>query len=109
MKDGIVILEWRPVERGTLIGFARVKVEPWHLVFDGCAVHKKSDRRWVALPARPQIDKDGQALRDESGKVKYAPALWFSDRTVSDRFSASVIAALDRFVAASERVEGGMF
>jgi hypothetical protein len=109
MKDGITILEWRPIERGTLIGFARVRVELWHLVFDGCAVHRKGERQWVALPARPQLDKDGQALRDESGKVKYAPCVWFSDRTVADRFSASVLAALDYFTAASERAEGGMF
>jgi hypothetical protein len=79
------------------------------LVLDGCAVHKKSDRRWVALPAPPQLDRDGQAIRDESGKVKYAPCTWFADRTTSDRFSDSVLAALDRFTAASERVEGGMF
>jgi hypothetical protein len=50
---------------------------------------------------------DGQALRDEAGKIKYAPCVWFADRAGSDRFSDSVLAALDRFQGVAARPAGG--
>jgi hypothetical protein len=54
------------------------------------------------------LDANRELVR-EDGKVKYARILEFAEREVADRFSAAVIAAVDRFVSAGERVESGAF
>jgi hypothetical protein len=89
-------LEWRPCERNTLRGFAKVKVVPWGLVLDGVAVHKKNDRQWAQLPSRPQLDKDGVAMRDESGKIKYAKMIEIDGKREAWAFSDAVVAAVAR-------------
>jgi hypothetical protein len=74
------LIEWRLVERGTLKGFAKVRVPEWHLTIDDVAVHEKNGKSWAALPSRPMLDPDRQPLRDDDGKVKYARTLYFDDR-----------------------------
>src|SRR6516165_5882284 len=79
-------LEWRPCERNTLRGFAKIEVPAWSLIMDGVAVHPKEGRQWAQLPSRPQIDKEGTVLRDDDGKVKYAKILEFADKKAAWAF-----------------------
>jgi hypothetical protein len=95
-KDNpIVCLEFSPVERNTLKGFARIKINPWHVVLEGVAIHEKNGRRWAQLPGRPQLDKDYNLIRELNGKIRYAKVMSFDSRDVADRFSASVLRAVD--------------
>jgi hypothetical protein len=51
--------------------------------------------RCVRLPAKPQLDRDGKAIRDQrTGKLLCAPVLEFSDWTARFAFSIAVVAAL---------------
>jgi hypothetical protein len=109
MKDGIVILEWRPVERGTLLGFAKIQIPAWRVTIAGVALHRKDGRAWAQLPARLMLDANRELEREPDGKLRYAKILWFDDRETADRFSAAVVEAIDRFTAASDRVERGAF
>jgi hypothetical protein len=100
LEDRIICLEWRPCDRNTLKGFAKIKVSPWHLIMDGVAVHERDGRSWAQLPARPQIDKEtGQVVRD-GAKIQYAKVLEFDDREVANRFSDAVVAAVKSKAAA---------
>ena len=48
-----------------------------------------------AVAGKPQIGKDGVALRDKTtGKINYATVIEFADRPTRDAFSAAVIAAV---------------
>ena len=99
-EPGVICIEWRPVNRNTLRGFAKIKVPAWHLVMDGVAVHERDGRSWAQLPARPQIDKEtGQVIR-EGDKIAYAKVLEFTDKQVANRFSDAVVAAIKDKVAA---------
>jgi hypothetical protein len=109
MKGGIVILEWRPVERGSLCGFAKVQVPAWRVTIAGVALHRRDGRAWAQLPSRPMLDGNRQLMLDENGKPKYSRVLEFTDREIADRFSEAVVAAVDRFAGARERVESGAF
>jgi hypothetical protein len=40
------------------------------------------------------IGRDGVALKDEKGKVKYAPVVSFTDKNTRNRWSDAVIVAL---------------
>jgi hypothetical protein len=97
-NEKIVVLEWRPCERNTLRGFAKIKIPAWSLVIDGVAVHARDDRRWAQLPARPQIDKDGAVMREDDGRIKYAKILEIDDKRKSWAFSDEVVAAVARKV-----------
>jgi hypothetical protein len=58
-------------------------------------VHEKNGQRWVGLPARPQLTKDGSVRRDDqTGKTLYANILEITDKSTRDRFSERTVAAL---------------
>jgi hypothetical protein len=90
----IECLEFRAVERGTLRGFAKIKMPHWRLTMDDVAIHEKNGKTWAALPARPILDANREVVRDEEGKVKYARTLYFDDRATADRFSDAVVKAV---------------
>jgi hypothetical protein len=105
ITPGIAIIDFRPLERNTLRGFAAVKVNAWNLIIHDVAIHEKEGRRWASLPARPMLDSNRQLMLDDTGKPKYSRVLEFTEREVGDRFSQAVVAAVDQFVAASKRID----
>ena len=100
LPETIVVLDWRPCVRNTLQGFAKIKVPAWGLTIDGVGIHKKEDRSWAQLPARPQIDSAGNVLREDTGKVKYAKILEIDDKRRAWDFSDAVVAAVKKKAAA---------
>lgn len=96
----VVIHDWRPLKRNTLLGF--VKLQIGALKISDVAINTSNGRTWANLPSKPQIDKEGICLRGENGKIKYIPLIEWATREASDRFSESVILALeDKFPGAT--------
>jgi hypothetical protein len=94
-QRGITLLEWRPFHRNTLFGFAAVRVEAVGLTISDIAVHQKNESRWVSLPSKPMLDRDGAIVRDPAtSKIRYSPILQWRDRATAERFSHAVIEAL---------------
>lgn len=87
------ILDFKPVVKNTLRGFATVKL-PSGMIFAEVSVHISNGRPWASPPSRPMIDRDGRAMRDESGKVRYQPVISFANKETRNRWSDAVIAAL---------------
>ena len=80
-KPGVVILSnYRPVGKNTLVGVCDIEIPHWHLRIRGCLYHRKNDKEWVDFPSREWIDQ-----RD--GNRKYA------DLITADRFQAAVLPA----------------
>jgi hypothetical protein len=97
MKLTVLIENFTPRRQNTLIGFVSVPIPEMHLKIFDLAVHQKNDSRWASLPAKPQVDRDGNVRRDERGKVAYSPVLEFTYRATRDAFSHRLIAALLEF------------
>ena len=93
MKTTLTCSAFKALHRGTLKGFADIEIRELHMTVFGCAVHEKGDKRWCQLPSKPML-KDGSAVTDDSGKVKYFPSMAFSSREVADAFSSATIAAV---------------
>ena len=94
MSAAVAIEAFRPHRQHTLRGFARVRF-PSGLILDEISVHTApSGKAWAIPPARPQLDAEGRALRDERGKVKYSPLIGFADLETRGRWSAQIIEAL---------------
>jgi hypothetical protein len=83
----ITILAWRGCTKNTLLGFADIHL-PSGLVIHGITIHRKGERRWCGLPARP--------YETDSGSTLWSPIIEIPDRHVRERFEEMVLAALDR-------------
>jgi hypothetical protein len=91
----------------SLRGFADLLIPELRLRIREVSVHESHGKRWIGLPARPQVGRDGAARRDDRGKIAYIPTLQFTDREVGDAFSARALEALlERYPDAfDEKVE----
>jgi hypothetical protein len=60
------------------------------------AIHRGGldGRVWVSPPARPMLDANGVAVRDERGKVKYFGITAFATAEVRERWSRAVVNAV---------------
>ena len=99
-KFTIQVEGFRPLRRNTLFGFVTVKLPELRLEIRDIAVHQKGSARWVQLPAKPQV-RDGELIKDSTGKIQYVHIMDFDSRAVRDAFSARVIASLLEFVPAA--------
>lgn len=90
----VELVNWRPLIRNTLRGFATVKIGAMKIA--DVAVHRKNDRTWAQLPAKPQMNQDGTARRNADGKIQYTPVVEWATREAADRFSDGVAAAVLR-------------
>jgi hypothetical protein len=92
---------FKPLCRNTLFGFVTIRIPALHLRIVDLTVHQKNDARWVSLPGKPQLDRDGNVRRDERGKILYSSVLEFTDKATRDAFSARVITSLLEFAPAA--------
>jgi hypothetical protein len=98
-KFSVSIVDFKPMRRNSLVGFATVRINELKLVIHGVSVHSKGDSgRWIQLPSKPLLDSDGKHLRDQrTGKPVYVPVLEFPDWKVRVAFNHAVCAALIDF------------
>lgn len=93
MTAPLHFIEWRPLRRDTLHGFAKVRL-PSGLEVADIGIHARGGQTWAAPPSRPMLDQDGKALRDETGKVRYVPMIGFYNHGTRASWSRQIIKAL---------------
>ena len=92
-KLTVTVTSFRPVRRGTLVGFCAIYISELRLTVYDIAVHQHAGgAHWAQLPARPMVDRDGTIHRTSDGRIQYAQLLHF-DREVNEAFSKAVVAA----------------
>ena len=96
MKHSIDCTGFKPLRKGTLVGFADIVIRELKLTIHDVALHEKGSSRWASMPSRPWL-KDGVAVRDDAGKIQYSPLFEWETREVSNAFSREVWRALLEF------------
>jgi hypothetical protein len=91
----IIISDWKPRISGTLRGFCTARL-PSGLVLHEVAIHTRGSTWWASPSSKPMLSRDGTALRDDAGKVRYSPVVSFADKQTRDRLSQAVVEALRR-------------
>jgi hypothetical protein len=94
VKHTIICADFKPYRKNTLIGFATIRIAEMKLTVHDVAIHEKGSSRWAQFPAKPQIDRNGVAIKDRAGKIQYVAILELDDRKTRDAFSHAVIAAV---------------
>jgi len=89
-----IIKSFAPVRKNTLRGFAEVQL-PSGMIIADVAVHVTEGRPWASPPSKAMLDRNGAALRDEVGKVRYSPIISFASKDLRDKFSAAIIDAME--------------
>lgn len=82
----IECVRYTPVNKGTLLGFAKIYVPKWGIEIDGITFHEKNGAKWVAMPSKP-YEKDGEK--------KYAPYFRFREKEHYDLFCQRVKEAIE--------------
>ena len=93
-KMTVTCTGFRPMQRNTLQGFATLRIPDICLTIHDVAVHQKNASRWVQLPSKPQVDKNGNLIKDSSGKTRYSVLFEFDNDAVRKAFSARACAAI---------------
>jgi hypothetical protein len=89
----ITISDWKPRQSGTLRGFCTAHL-PSGMSLHEVSVHTRNGSWWASPASKPMLSREGTALRDESGKVRYSPIVSFTDKQARDRLSQAVVDAL---------------
>ena len=65
----IQCINFKPLERGMLIGFGDFIVPKWGVELHGCGVFRKGPTYWVMLPSRE--------WKNDVGETQYSPIMKF--------------------------------
>ena len=63
---------WTPIGKNSLVGKCDIHITELRLSVRGILILESGDLRWVALPSLPMLDRNGVALRDDAGKIRYS-------------------------------------
>lgn len=88
----VTILDWRPLPKGALLGFVKIQLGALEII--DVQIMSSNGRKWANLPSKVQIDREGNS-RKENGKLLYTPVMKWATIDAANRFSDSVLAALD--------------
>jgi len=86
--------DFRPIERKTLRGFARVTLPELGLIVHDVAIHVREAKAWASPPGRPMLGRDGTQLRDAAGKPPFTPTISFTSRGDQDAFNGAIVDAV---------------
>ena len=87
MAERLRLIDWRPVRKGQLFGFASVELPIGLCVHDVAVLHGKNGP-WAALPTKAELDGDRRQRRDVDGRPSYARVLSWRTRHLEAAFSA---------------------
>jgi hypothetical protein len=97
-KFSVRVESFKPMRSNTLFGFVDIAIPEITFEIIEATVHQSGDRRWIGLPGKPQLSKEGCVLLDGRGKRLYTPTIKITDKRIGAAFSDRVIERLlERF------------
>ena len=90
----MIILTWKHVPGGSLVGFCDVRLASGMVLHEVSIIRGKEGGTWASPPSKPMLGRDGRVMLDDAGKRRYTPIVSFVDAATRKRFSEGVIEAL---------------
>src|SRR5262249_39050561 len=88
------LLAWQQIDKGALIGRARIRL-PNQLEITDIGIFAKDGVRWAQLPCELMRDAAGQVIKDDRGKPRYRSPLRWANRDLQARFSLALIELIE--------------
>jgi hypothetical protein len=87
---------WRALAKGSLQGFVDLELQPSGLLIHSCTLMESNGKRWIGLPGRPQVQKDGTPILDPKiGKPLWKAIIEIKNREARERFQLAALRAVD--------------
>jgi len=102
----ITCVEFKPLRKGALRGFATFELQPTGLRLKECSALQSHGQRWIGMPSKPQITSE-KTVRLVDGKAQYVNILEWTSRERADAFKAAALAALVEFAPDAFDENGG--
>jgi hypothetical protein len=77
------IVEWHPLARTALRGFAKVAMPS--IILNEMVILDSAETLWASTPSKAMIGSDGIAMKDRSGRTRYAPIIKFTSKGNQER------------------------
>lgn len=84
------------MNRNTLRGFATIRLGAALKISDITVHRAENGKAWASFPSKPVLLSDGTVKKGDNGKTVYVPIMEWDSKASGDRFSVSVIAAVER-------------
>lgn len=92
------VSNWRRLIKNTMQGLFDLELDSGMRLHD-CVLHQKGDARWIALPARPALTKNGRVLLSpKDNRPVYSCCIDIPDRERRARFQEQALAAVERLI-----------
>ncbi len=91
----IECINYRPVNKGALLGFADFYIPKMGLEIFNCSLFQKDGRRWLSFPAKEHVDKEGAK--------KYTPLVRFRNKDHMEAFNKAANEAIEKWCAANQK------
>jgi len=85
------LISFKLIGKGGLVGFASVELGIGLRLHDLPLFAGGQNGPWVALPRKPQLDRDRRQRIGADGKPAFEPIAEWRDRETADKFSGAVI------------------
>jgi hypothetical protein len=86
-------LEWRGVQRNSLLGFAKIRFGTGIIISD-IAVNQSGSRMWASPPSKPWVEGGRLIIDTATGKPKYSPVITFESHGIQRSWSQQVLRAI---------------
>ena len=92
-RGRMVLIDWRPMRSGALVGRATVML-PIGLLISDVGVFERDGSRWTQLPAQ-QLQIAGAPVLGANGKQRWVSPIRWSTSELQRRFSETVLELID--------------
>lgn len=86
----IVCLKYRPINKGSVLGYFDILLSKQHLEIYDCVLFQKDGKRWVCMPSKK--------FKDEKGNDKYFSLVRIHEKELQKTFMESVKDAVNDFL-----------
>jgi hypothetical protein len=80
---------FKSFQKGNFQGYANIYVEKWGIEITGCSLFMKDGRRWINLPSKEYVNKEGEK--------KFQPLFFFREKSHHEVFVNKVKEAIDKW------------
>lgn len=84
----IECMRYKPINKGTLLGYVDLYIPKMGLEIYGCSFHQKDGRRWINFPSKEYTD--------EQGEKKYSATVRFREKSQMEDFSRVAKEAIEK-------------